>query len=269
MFPRLYEPGGEKLGMFQVKLLLMPKDRPMYGLEIAAELEKSSGWRPSPGTLYPALKKLEEKGFISFEKVTSSGNKRKLYSLTEKGEGELAKIFSLTCYYYDCKLRDCLKDFYRKAVELAGLGKDDQVLVSPPDPDLLDMCSGKVDGRVLAHPFISGLSRKEKVEYVDVEELPEESLDKVILNLGSSSSHDDMWAIIKSAYQKLKTEGVLVSLAPEKSDNIWVESFYRHVLGTTDYGIDPEELEGVLLERGFRKLKVSADREIILTRCVK
>jgi hypothetical protein len=40
-----------------------------------------------------------------------------------------------------------------------------------------------------------------------------------------------------------KLEELLVPLCPEKSDNIWAESFYQQVLGTGDYGFDAE-LEG-------------------------
>ena len=54
----------------------------MTGSEIATELEKRKGTRPSPGTIYPVLKDLKDKGLLSVDK-----NKR--YSLTKKGRKEL------------------------------------------------------------------------------------------------------------------------------------------------------------------------------------
>ncbi len=40
----------------------------MHGQEIAEEIAKRKGERPSPGTIYPALKSLREMGFIIDEK---------------------------------------------------------------------------------------------------------------------------------------------------------------------------------------------------------
>ena len=54
----------------------------MTGAEIALELEKRKGHKPSPGTIYPVLKDLKDKGLLSMD-----NNKR--YSLTKKGKKEL------------------------------------------------------------------------------------------------------------------------------------------------------------------------------------
>ncbi|MBU6998382.1 MAG: PadR family transcriptional regulator [Theionarchaea archaeon] len=52
------------------------------GCEIGRELEKRRGSQPSPGTLYPVLKELREKGLIE-------PDENKAYTLTEKGQEEL------------------------------------------------------------------------------------------------------------------------------------------------------------------------------------
>lgn len=54
----------------------------MTGAEIAKELEKRKGHKPSPGTLYPALKDLRERKLVTCDK-------NKVYSLTKKGKKEL------------------------------------------------------------------------------------------------------------------------------------------------------------------------------------
>lgn len=257
MIPGLYEPSSEKLGMFQVRLLLMLKERPMYGLEITEELERNSGWRPSPGTIYPALKRLGEKGFISFERTTSSGNKRKVYHLTEKGEEQLKKILSLTCHYYDCKLRERLKDFYEKAVECARIENGDMVLVSPPDPDLLDICKREDNIKVLTFPP------------ENMDEISGDSVDTGIVYLGGLSSKDDRLAPIKTMGCKIRTGGRLVVLGPEKSDNIWLESFFQYILGAPDYGFTPEELEGLLKDLDFSDLDIFVDKGFIIAGGVK
>ena len=54
----------------------------MNGAEIAHELEKRKGHKPSPGTIYPVLKDLKDKGLLDIDE-------NKQYSLTKKGEKEL------------------------------------------------------------------------------------------------------------------------------------------------------------------------------------
>ena len=67
----------------------------MKGSEIAAELEKRRGSKPSPGTIYPVLKELKGKGLIQ-------SDEDKIYSLTKDGEDELAEACSFFCQmFYD------------------------------------------------------------------------------------------------------------------------------------------------------------------------
>ena len=76
----------------------------MTGSEIAKELENRKGSKPSPGTIYPVLKELKEKGFIS-------PDKKKAYSLTAKGRKELKGACSAFCrIFYDTReMFDCCK----------------------------------------------------------------------------------------------------------------------------------------------------------------
>jgi len=76
----------------------------MSGAELSKELEKRKGTKPSPGTIYPALKELKEKGLIR-------ANKNKVYSLTKKGKKELESACDFFCrMFYDMKdMRECCK----------------------------------------------------------------------------------------------------------------------------------------------------------------
>ena len=64
------------------------KTKPMSGAEIALHIGRTVGWKPSPGSVYPLLKKLEDNGFVFFIKQ----KKKKLYSLTMKGAEYLEKL---------------------------------------------------------------------------------------------------------------------------------------------------------------------------------
>lgn len=78
-------PGAMRMGRGSMEpaILGVLIDKPMHGYEIIVALEaKSHGmWRPSPGSVYPTLQLLEEKGLVkSHEK---SG--KKVYEITDEG----------------------------------------------------------------------------------------------------------------------------------------------------------------------------------------
>ena len=67
---------------------------PLHGYGIARRIEQTSGDRLEVryGTLYPALLKLEQEGFISARWGVSDNNRRaKYYALTRAGKKQLAK----------------------------------------------------------------------------------------------------------------------------------------------------------------------------------
>lgn len=79
-----------------VPLLVMAvlEEAPCHGYAIAREIERRSGQGLGirEGTLYPALRVLEQDGLIEGQWETpATGPARKVYSLTEKGHGELAR----------------------------------------------------------------------------------------------------------------------------------------------------------------------------------
>ena len=67
---------------------------PLHGYGIARRIEETSGNRLTLnyGTLYPALLKLEQEGFIKSEWGQSENNRRaKFYALTAAGRKQLAR----------------------------------------------------------------------------------------------------------------------------------------------------------------------------------
>lgn len=67
---------------------------PLHGYGIARRIEQISGDRLSLnyGTLYPALLKLEQEGWIAAEWGTSDNNRKaKYYKLTRSGRRQLAR----------------------------------------------------------------------------------------------------------------------------------------------------------------------------------
>ena len=67
---------------------------PLHGYGVARRIEEISGHRLqlNYGTLYPALLKLEQEGFVTTEWGQSENNRRaKFYSLTPAGRKQLAR----------------------------------------------------------------------------------------------------------------------------------------------------------------------------------
>lgn len=71
-------------GDVRAGILTLLAEAPRNGYQIMQELETRSrgSWRPSPGSIYPALQLLEDEGLIAQE--TTAGNR--LYALTDAGK---------------------------------------------------------------------------------------------------------------------------------------------------------------------------------------
>jgi DNA-binding PadR family transcriptional regulator len=70
-------------------LLVLLDEEPRNGYGLMQEIERRSEgvWRPSPGSVYPALAQLEDEGLV---RAVESGGRR-LYELTEAGRKYVAE----------------------------------------------------------------------------------------------------------------------------------------------------------------------------------
>ncbi|WP_280183932.1 PadR family transcriptional regulator [Nocardia cyriacigeorgica] len=75
--------GRGRRGDVRAAILLLLTERPMHGYELIQQIRERSDdlWRPSPGSIYPALAQLEDEGLVLIEKVAG----RKTAKLTESG----------------------------------------------------------------------------------------------------------------------------------------------------------------------------------------
>src|SRR5687768_9073737 len=90
---------GEKTDVWQGTLALMilktlERIGPLHGYGIGRQIEQTSAHLLSVnyGTIYPALLKLEQEGYIASEWGTSENNRKaKFYHLTSAGRKQLAR----------------------------------------------------------------------------------------------------------------------------------------------------------------------------------
>jgi len=92
-------------GFLSFLILWLVSRESMNGAEIASELEKRKGKKPSPGTIYPVLKNMKEGKLLSIDE-----NKR--YTLTEKGKKNLeAHLDAFIRTFYDIdEMKSCCCD---------------------------------------------------------------------------------------------------------------------------------------------------------------
>ncbi len=80
---------GRRRGRGDVRaaILLLLEEEPRNGYQIMQELEQRSGgtWRPSPGSVYPALQLLADEGLVTSE-ARGGGN---VFELTDSGRGHI------------------------------------------------------------------------------------------------------------------------------------------------------------------------------------
>ncbi len=76
-------------GDIRTAALLLLDEEPRNGYQIMQEVQDRSGgvWRPSPGSVYPALQQLEDEGLIRSQDVEG----RKLFALTDEGRTLIAE----------------------------------------------------------------------------------------------------------------------------------------------------------------------------------
>jgi len=87
-----------KKGSIQLCLLALLAKEEKYGFQILHELrERSNGFFDlKEGTLYPALRRLEERGFVKSRwQEPKTGMPRKYYRLTDRGRAALTEALAI------------------------------------------------------------------------------------------------------------------------------------------------------------------------------
>ena len=76
-------------GLIRLHVLHHAVDRPIYGNWLIEEL-REHGYEISPGTLYPMLHGLAQKGYLKMRQEGPGKRARRLYTTTAKGRAALA-----------------------------------------------------------------------------------------------------------------------------------------------------------------------------------
>ncbi len=139
-WPFAGDPGGPRSraarGDVRTAILALLAEGPRHGYQIIQDIAERSGgaWKPSPGSVYPALSALQDEGLVDDEKVEG----RRVFSLTEAGRAhvqeraaELAAVFDANSPGPEAEdvtdLRQLLFSVGAAAVQVVSMGSPDQV----------------------------------------------------------------------------------------------------------------------------------------------
>ena len=80
--------GRRRRGDVRTALLLLLAEEPRNGYQLMQEIEERSGgrWRPSPGSVYPALSQLEDEGLVRWPSKVEPG---RVFEITDAGREHL------------------------------------------------------------------------------------------------------------------------------------------------------------------------------------
>ena len=86
------EPSGLLQGTLDLLILKALSLQPLHGLGVARRVEQMTGgtFQVKPGSLFPALHRLEERGWLTSRWGVSEANRRaKYYEITKAGKSQL------------------------------------------------------------------------------------------------------------------------------------------------------------------------------------
>jgi DNA-binding PadR family transcriptional regulator len=121
-------------GNVRAAILLLLEEQPLHGYQLIHEIAERSGgfWRPSPGSIYPAVQGLEDEGLV---RVETSGGKRIIHltdagiAYVEEHRDELGAPWdTVTASVNDgvVELQDLLGQVAAAAMQVAHAGTDEQ-----------------------------------------------------------------------------------------------------------------------------------------------
>ncbi len=122
-------------GDIRQAILLLLDEEPRNGYGLMQEIEARSGgaWRPSPGSVYPALSQLEDEGLV----VPAEAEGRKSFALTDEGRQQVEENRERMATLWDSAgrggsnelgdLRNSTKALAIAARQVAETGSDQQL----------------------------------------------------------------------------------------------------------------------------------------------
>lgn len=266
------------LGSLQQAILLLLWTNEYYGLEIQRRL-RYQGRNVGPGQLYPALRKLEERGYITSREVARVGADRVYYAINEEGKQVVVDNLLEILYIMRYLSIDFLNPYLEEAVEKASIEPGSTILdLSSPVMEKIRMKTTQLHvpgGNYLlvntSPVFIDMMTewvRSEDLEGVKVidkekvDSLEDESVD-IVLALFNITEFNMEWTT-DQAIRLLRPGGKLVvcDIAAREVDTVRDDLYRLYLPMHGKSGIE-RNFDETLAERGMSVISYELERGLI------
>ncbi|MHA1145661.1 MAG: PadR family transcriptional regulator [Candidatus Helarchaeota archaeon] len=272
----------ERIGWFQLQLLLQLAFRPKYGYEIINEM-KVNDIKISTGQVYPALKKLENSKFLRSFSKKGKAARRKYYEITEKGIFAIKKtikpmLWNLIPAVYTL-LADIKKTIFADNTYKIGEGETTLFYSDPIKQPLLDLArvvgdTGKVYITVKTpaslqtiNDFAVFFNFDKVIQPVIVNkgkiQLESNKVNSGIIMMMLRITDIPVDTVISEVMRCVKKNGQIFIISTEP--NIFSETFLNFF--DFHYGYKANELEDICKRNGLKIDKVDEVRRILLLKC--
>lgn len=243
---------------FQLQILQLLKYRPMYGYEIL-NIFAQKGWKPNTGTLYPALKQLEKKGFIeAFQTEPTRGFKnRSNYKLTKKGFDYVQTTFNINIRHPELYIKPFLelrKAYFDEIIKLKALILDFVNFINPENVLKL----------IFPQNFPPNIEFK-KVYDFNLENPKSQIYDGILLFLPFSFTYRELsenpsqshLKVLKDVKLALKPEGRILVIDIEYTKHALVDILSFMVSGVVnEMAYTEAEFKKLLTSAGYKNIQV-------------
>ncbi|MGD0451095.1 MAG: PadR family transcriptional regulator [Candidatus Bathyarchaeia archaeon] len=235
---------SEIAGSLQVKIMMVLRDERLCGVDIMRQLRIKS-----PGTIYPVLEVLRNKGLVDYTVETSGAVRKKVYSLTNTGKKEIRDHLTQSARLC-CDIPAHIAKILENARGLVEIKRHQKVLCTLEYEEIKHFLKGA------DITFSSDLS------------VPADSYEMALSFLGVrcliGKENTDIADYVKRLYKSLKRGGSLLAIEIEKTDNLFSQILFNDVYGLKEPpGLQTEELKSILEKNGFATAKVTSKNGLL------
>jgi len=235
-------------GILQSRVMVVLIEGPASGKDLMRKLNLSS-----PGTIYPVLKALRRDGYI--EKAPGWTRGRKRYILSDKGKEQI-KIILLGigrryfAHYVDTYVSSVID-------ELKGI-----IPINSEKKALFVT--------MYEHEPVKQWLASTNITYIQIFETPTDTYDLIICCMvgtlmASGWRTGEFSAYLSQIMKSLQSRGTLVMVENEKTDNLYVEIFFKEILGFSKTpGLLKEELRNLFESHNLRVKEILDWRGLLI-----
>ena len=225
------------------------------GPQCGKDLMKELGLR-SPGTIYPVLEELRNKGLIDFELETIGAVRKKNYALTEDGKKYVRESLTSSARMFCCDVSLYIDTIMADIRNMIPLKRNQRIL-----------CTIEYDE---VKRYLGGLN----VTFAQNEVDDPRDFDVILSfhGLGCLLGEDSpgLSDYLNGLWGNLKTGGTLLVVEIEKTDNLFARVFFSNMRKVSPFpGMTAKEVRDVMKTIGPKEVSVVARSGLLYATLIK